>query len=231
MPRTARLVVPGCPHHIVQRGNNRRQAERFGLAVQAYCLMTNHLHPIATPRAQDSLAKGVGRTNLYYTRYVNGLHGRSGHLWQDRFFSSALDEEWFWNALIYVERTAVRAKRVRKAWCCPWSSAAAHGGGRDRTGLPDLSAWGKLLARGLAGVAVAATGRGGRAARAFVELPKRPTRQRQFHPQAGAQARASSASPPRRLPAPACRCEHETGNRPNSFGTRITPRTACRCRW
>ena len=149
MPRAARLVVPGCPHHVVERGNNRRQAERLGLAVQAHCLMTNHLHLIATPPAQDSPAKGVGRTKLYSTRYVNGLHGRSGHLRQDRFFSSALDEEWFWNALIYVERNAVRAKRVRKAWRSPWSSAAAHGGGRDRTGLPDLSAWGKLLAPGV----------------------------------------------------------------------------------
>jgi len=117
--------------------------------VQAYCLMTNHLHLIATPRAQDSLAKGVGRTNLYYTRYLNGLHGRSGHLWQERFFSSSLDEEWSWNALIYVERKAVRAKLVRKAWRYPWSSAAAHCGGRDRTGLLDLSAWGKLLAPGV----------------------------------------------------------------------------------
>jgi len=133
MPRTARLVLPGCPHPIVQRGNNRRQvffvdedrryylkrlrrqAERFGLAVQAYCLMTNHLHLIATPRAQDSPAKGVGRTNLYSTRYVNGLHGRSGHLRQDRFFSGSLDEEWFRNVLIYVERKALRAKLVRKA--------------------------------------------------------------------------------------------------------------------
>ena len=125
MPRRARLVVPGCPHHIVQRGNNRQQvffvdedrryylkllrqqAERFGLAVQPCCLMTNHLHLIATPRARDSPAKGIGRTNPYYTRYVSGLHGRSGHLRQDRFFSSSLDEQWLW-------RKGVREKREKR---------------------------------------------------------------------------------------------------------------------
>ena len=167
MPRAARLVVVGCPHHVVQRGNNRQevffvdddrrcylellgqQAERFGLAVQAYCLMTNHLHLIVTPRSADSLAKGIGRTNLYYTRHVNRLHGRSGHLWQDRFFSSSLDEEWFWTALIYVERNPVRARVVRRAWRYPWSSAAAHCGAKDPTGLLDLPTWGKLLGPGV----------------------------------------------------------------------------------
>jgi len=134
MPRTARIVIPGCPHHVTQRGNNRQpvfftdadhehylellceQSERFGLAVEAYCLMPNHVHLIATPEREDSLAKAVGRTNLYYTRHIHALHGRCGHLWQDRFFSSALDDEYFWNVLIYVERNPVRAKLVRRPW-------------------------------------------------------------------------------------------------------------------
>jgi len=163
MSRQSRVVIPGCPHHVVQRGNNRQdvfftdddracylellreQSEKFGLRVEGYCLMVNHLHLVATPRGEQSLAKAVGRTNLYYTRYVNRLHGRSGHLWQDRFFSSPLDNEHFWNALIYVERNPVRAKLVRKPWRWRWSSASAHVTGRDATGLLDLSAWAKRL--------------------------------------------------------------------------------------
>ncbi len=108
MPRVARIVIPGCPHHITQRGNNRQdvffvdedrdaylrmlgeQAERFGVRVEAYCLMSNHVHLVATPRHADSLAKAIGRTHWLYTQYVNRLHGRSGHLWQNRFFSCAL---------------------------------------------------------------------------------------------------------------------------------------------
>ena len=166
MPRASRIVIPGCPHHITQRGNNRQvedapwrevffveedrtfyldtlrqQCERFGLAVQAYCLMDNHVHLIGVPAGEESLAKAVGRTNLYYTRTINRVHGRSGHVWQDRFFSCPLDEEHFWSAVLYAERNPVRAKRVRSAWVYRWSSAAAHVKGEDATGLLDLAAW------------------------------------------------------------------------------------------
>ena len=109
MTRRARVVIEGCPHHITQRGNDRQdvffsdgdrrfylellaeQCEKFSMAVEAYCLMTNHFHLIATPKRKDSLAKAVGRTNLYYTRHINATRGRCGHLWQDRFFSCPLD--------------------------------------------------------------------------------------------------------------------------------------------
>jgi len=159
MPRSSRVVIPGCPHHITQRGNNRQpvflveedrtfyietlreQCERFGLAVEAYCLMDNHVHIVAVPAGEESLAKAVGRTNLYYTRYVNRVHGRSGHLWQGRFFSCPLDEAHFWSAVVQAERSPVRAKVVRSAWLYPWSSAAAHVKGEDSTGLLDLAAW------------------------------------------------------------------------------------------
>ena len=163
MPRVARIVVPGCPHHVTQRGNNRQdvffvdedrrvyleilaeQAERFGLKIEGYCLMGNHVHLVATPAGEHSLAKAIGRTDFHYTRYINRLHGRSGHLWQNRFFSCALDDEHFWSALVYVERNAVRARLVRRAWRWPWSSAAAHCGGLDKTGLLDLADWRKRI--------------------------------------------------------------------------------------
>ena len=95
MPRAAGVVVPGCPHHLAQRGKNRQavfftqddrqeclrllgeQAERFGLAVHAYCLMGNHVHLVATPAAADGLARAVGRTHLRYAMVLNRLHGRS----------------------------------------------------------------------------------------------------------------------------------------------------------
>jgi len=164
MPRVARIVIPGCPHHVTQRGNNRQevffvdddrrayleilreQSERFGLAVSGYCLMTNHVHLIATPAGPESLARAVGRTHWLYTQYVNRLHGRSGHLWQNRFYSCALDEGHFWKAMAYVERNPVRARLVRRPRRWPWSSAAAHCGEADNTGLLDVEAWKDLLA-------------------------------------------------------------------------------------
>ena len=83
---------------------------------------------------------GLG-AHFLYTQYVNRLHGRSGHLWQNRFFSCALDDEHLWAALVYVERNPVRARLVRKAWNYAWSSAAAHVGQASPPKLLDLGEW------------------------------------------------------------------------------------------
>jgi len=159
MPRIARIVLPEIPHHVTQRGNNREavffddddrrmylellrdHADRFGAKLWAYCLMPNHVHLVIEPRAEDSLAKAVGRTNFRYAQRLNLTHGRSGHLWQNRFFSCALDDMHLWRAIRYVERNPVRARMVRLPWRYAWSSAAAHVGEADGGGLLDLAAW------------------------------------------------------------------------------------------
>ena len=159
MPRASRVVILGLAHHVTQRGNNRqdiffvdddrrvfldmlRQAAcRFGLTIDGYCLMTNHVHLVAVPKNEDSLFPAFKRVNQLYTQYVNRLHGRSGHLWQGRFFSCCMDEPHRWSALIYIERNPVRAKLVRRAWQYPWSSAAAHCGQADTSGLLHLGPW------------------------------------------------------------------------------------------
>jgi putative transposase len=164
MPRTARIAVPQVPHHITQRGNNRQdvffvdddrrvylsilkeQAEKNGLEVLGWCLMTNHIHLIGRPSTADSLAKALGRTHFLYTQYINRFHGRSGHLWQNRFFSCPLGREHFWQALRYVEQNPVRAKVLRQAWKYPWSSATAHVDGKDATGLLNMGYWKQISA-------------------------------------------------------------------------------------
>jgi putative transposase len=159
MPRLARITIPGVPHHVTQRGNDRqdvffvdddrrmyldlleRQAEHYGLDVLGYCLMPNHVHLVAVPRREDSLAKAVGRTHFLYTQYLHRLHGRSGHLWQNRFYSCALDDPHCWAALCYIERNPVRAKIVRVPWRYRWSSAAAHCGLGKANGFLDMRRW------------------------------------------------------------------------------------------
>ncbi len=121
----------------------REQSARHGLKIEGYCLMTNHLHLVATPATADALAATLRRVNQFYTDYINRLHGRCGHLWQDRFYSCPLDESHFWTAMIYVERNPVRAKMLRKAWDYPWSSAPAHCGRGETAGLLDIAAWRK----------------------------------------------------------------------------------------
>lgn len=163
MPRVARLVVPGIPRHITQRGNNRQDvffvdddrifylrmlrkySDENGLEVLGYCLMRDHIHLVAIPSREDSLASAVGQTHFVYTQYINGLHGRSGHLWQNRFYSCALDEEHFWNAMRYVERNPVRAGAASRAWEYRWSSAAVHCGGNNEVRLVDLRKWNGMI--------------------------------------------------------------------------------------
>ena len=144
MPRIARFVVERMAHHITQWGNNRQpvffdeqdrrrylellagQAETFGLRILGYCLMGNHIHLIAIPRRPDSLARAVGRTHFQYTLHINRKYGRSGHLWQNRFYSCLVEGNHLWEALRYVDLNPVRTRLRRVAWRYPWSSARAH---------------------------------------------------------------------------------------------------------
>ena len=159
MPRVARIVIPGCPHHVTQRGNHGRpvffaDSERdFYLSLQSkyfalwqvqcagYALMTNHTHHVLVPARPDSLARGVGRLNNDYARWHHIQRNLTGHLWQNRFFSCPMDEDYFWKALRYVELNPVRAGLVKCAWEWPWSSALAHVTGVDDTGLLDMDIW------------------------------------------------------------------------------------------
>jgi len=159
MGRIARVVVPGLPHHVTQRGNNRQavfvddddrrlyvsllreRATDARLRILAYCLMPNHVHLIVVPEAHDSLAKAMGRTHLHFTQWFNHRHAASGHLWQNRFYSCPLDEAHGDRAFLYVEHNPVRAKLVRYPWDYAWSSAEAHLTHVDQNGLLDLDWW------------------------------------------------------------------------------------------
>lgn len=150
-------------HHITQRGNNRQdvffveedraaylellreQCEKHGVRVLGYCLMSNHVHLVVIPAREDSMQLAVGRTHFIYTQQVNRRHGQSGHLWQGRFYSCPMDDAHTVAAMRYVERNPVRAKLARVPWSYRWSSAAAHTGRPDATGLLDLKAWSGLL--------------------------------------------------------------------------------------
>ncbi len=144
MARIARVVAVDMPHHIVQRGNRRQnvffnekdkqtymnilkeESTSHDLEIWAYCLMDNHIHLIAVPRKEDSLAKAIGTTHKKYTRMINFREGWRGYLWQGRFSSFPLDERHLYAAMRYVERNPVRAKIVNNAEDYPWSSAKTH---------------------------------------------------------------------------------------------------------
>ncbi|HEG43417.1 MAG TPA: transposase [Phycisphaerales bacterium] len=159
MPRLSRIVLKNVPHHITQRGNNQQdvffvdddrqvyldrlkeQSQRFGMDVLAYCLMSNHIHIIAVPRNDTALAKAIGGTHYLYTQYVNRMHSRSGHLWQNRFFSCPMDNQHLWQAMQYIETNPIRSGTADKPWLYPYSSASAHTTNDDPTGVLDMNWW------------------------------------------------------------------------------------------
>ena len=149
MSRLPRFVFPGIPHHITQRGNRREQtffedgdyalyldlladgAGRAGVEIWSYCLMPNHVHLIAVPRDGDGLRRCFRYVHRHYTGFINARMRVTGHLWQGRFSSVAMDEAHFVTALRYVALNPVRARLAARAQDWPWSSTRAHLAGTD----------------------------------------------------------------------------------------------------
>ena len=141
MARLPRNLVPGLPQHVIQRGNNRQAvffaeadyryyldalqqaAARYDCAIHAYVLMTNHVHLLVTPNAEDGLSRmmqGVGRQ---YVRYINGVYRRSGTLWEGRFKAALVESErYLLSCMRYIELNPVRAGMVESPGVYRWSS-------------------------------------------------------------------------------------------------------------
>src|SRR5579872_816799 len=159
MPRRNRCVAPGVAHHITQRGVDRRETfssdEDRGTylrlvlenmaeaetAVLGWCLMPNHIHLIAVAERETSLSLLLRRVHGRYAQYYNARTGRTGHLWQNRFFGCVLGPGHLWAALAYVDRNPVKAGLVDWAPEYRWSSAAAHLAGADAAGIVDMEWW------------------------------------------------------------------------------------------
>lgn len=171
-------MFPDVPHHVTQRGNQRRDTffergdglaylsllrehiQRQSIEVAAYCLMPNHVHLVLIPSTTDGLHRALKAINGRYAQRVNRMRQQVGHLWQNRYFSSPLDSDHFMNAVRYVELNPVRAGLSKHAEEYEWSSAAAHCGllddpvvdQRPRSPLfKGINDWSKWLASGLPG--------------------------------------------------------------------------------
>jgi putative transposase len=101
-------------------------SDRYLLKIWAYCLMNNHVHFVAVPGAEESMARTFNILHMRYAQYANARQGEKGHLWQGRYYSCALDEKHVYAAVRYVENNPVSAKVVRKAENYKWSSAKSH---------------------------------------------------------------------------------------------------------
>ncbi len=170
MARISRIVVPGYPHHLTQRGvrsmdvfhsdDDRHaylsflaeEAARFGLEILSWCLMTNHVHFIVVPHSEASLARGFGEAHRRYTRMKNFSQGVRGYLFQGRFGSCVLDQAHLLAAARYVAWNPVVAGMVKSPWEYYWSSARFQCGivdqdplVKDRTLLGLITDWREFL--------------------------------------------------------------------------------------
>lgn len=145
MARLRRLAAAGYTQHIIQRGNNRQlifvddDDRRFYLrslmealdfcpiAIHAYVLMSNHVHVLATPQADEAASRMMQHIGRLYVRYFNRRHGRTGTLWEGRYRSTVIDSDsYFMACALYIENNPVRAQLATTAEHYSWSSARHH---------------------------------------------------------------------------------------------------------
>jgi putative transposase len=141
MARLPRLTVPGYPHHIIQRGNNRQaifadtsdyelllglldeHARKQQVAVHGYVLMSNHFHLLATPETVDGIPQMMQAVGRRYVRHYNLRHARTGTLWEGRYKSTLIQAERYLLAcMVYMDLNPVRAAMVADPGDYPWTS-------------------------------------------------------------------------------------------------------------
>ena len=149
MARPPRIVLPGQPVHVVQRGHNRQPvffdaldyrqylkhladaAERTICDLHAYVLMTNHVHLLVTPNRTCSLSQLMQSVNRRFVRFINSRYGRRGTLWEGRFKSALIDNDRYLFACSrYIELNPVRAGMVDTPAMYRWSSYLCNALGR-----------------------------------------------------------------------------------------------------
>ena len=150
MARLSRLTVPGHPHHVIQRGNNRQaifatgsdyelilrliaeSAVKHAVAIHAYVLMSNHFHLLATPSTEQGLPQMMQAIGRSYVRVFNQTQGRTGTLWEGRYRSTVIQADRHLLAcMAYLDLNPVRAGMVEEARDYPWSSHAHYIGLRS----------------------------------------------------------------------------------------------------
>ena len=162
MSRIARLVIPGLPHHVTQRGNGRQKVffdeadyitfrgllaascKQARVSCWAYCFMPNHIHAILVPKDEDGLRAALAPVHRSYAGLINTRRKKTGHFWQGRYGAAVMDESHLMAAFHYISRIPVEAGLVGTPAQYKWSSAAAYLKGAD-DGLTDTAAMSRRL--------------------------------------------------------------------------------------
>jgi putative transposase len=162
MARQARWSLPGQPHHLLVRGNNRqpifeddedRQSllvhlgsglREHGVALHAYVLMPNHLHLLATPATDGALGRVVQGLGRRYVGGFNRRHGRSGTLWEGRYRAHLVGPDAVLRCMRFIELNPQRNGVAADFLDHEWSSIAHHLGVARNPLITDPSAYWQL---------------------------------------------------------------------------------------
>jgi len=150
MARLPRLFIKDCPHHLIQRGNNRQAiffadedytvyldklkdfSEKYQVKVHAYVLMTNHVHLLVSTEYEGAISKMMQSMGRYYVLYINKTYQRTGTLWEGRYKSTLVDSDnYLFTVMRYIEMNPVRAGMVDHPVDYPWSSYQANALGKS----------------------------------------------------------------------------------------------------
>ncbi|MEZ0122918.1 MAG: transposase [Candidatus Reddybacter sp.] len=169
MARLTRYFIEGQPQHIIQRGNNREPifaverdyffyleclqeaAERQGLVIHSYVLMTNHVHLLVTPQTSQSIGKTLQSVGRRYVQYFNHSYRRTGTLWEGRYKATLIDSEcYLLTCMRYIELNPLRANMVVHPNEYPWSSYRVNAEGEESLlkGMSCIGNWGVILSCG-----------------------------------------------------------------------------------
>lgn len=139
--RRARITWQGAFHHVMNRGLRgeeifqnpdfklaylqmlREESEKFKIRIFAYCVMDNHFHLIlenTTGRLSDFQKQLNGKYGIYYNR----KKGNSGYVFQGRFQSTLIENDFYlMTSIAYTLANPVRAGIVEGYCDYQWSSA------------------------------------------------------------------------------------------------------------
>lgn len=150
MARQPRFAAPGCPQHVIQRGNNKSEMfgspndylvfrscllsaiERHQTAIHAYVFMTNHVHLLMSPMNPNGISRVMQSVGRRYVRYFNDRYRRTGTLWEGRYRATVIDtEQYFFTCSRYIEENPLRAGMLRDLAEYGWSSYGCNALGRE----------------------------------------------------------------------------------------------------
>jgi REP element-mobilizing transposase RayT len=99
----------------------KKARQAGGFKLYAYCLMDNHVHLLM--KEEEELGQSIKRITVGYVQLHNNKYGRSGHLFQNRFNSEAVEDDcYLMTVLRYIHRNPLKAGIISKLESYPWSS-------------------------------------------------------------------------------------------------------------